>query len=151
MFLDYTTLDTGPLFATHLFDDGLILQNSFSFHLSYDLAYIDFGRPDLNSMTSPMDIAEIRMEEDFFWSAYNQGLGFGSLNETDTYSYPGDTMLYSITDTGTSAIIIASDYYEAVIDKIFTSAGILEYDLNGGMAYGPCYGEDGSTFKTFYL
>ena len=93
-----------------------------------------------------MDIVEIRTEADFFWSAYNQGIGFGSLNETSTYSYPKNTKLYSITDSGTSAIIIASDYYEAIIAKIFEAAQILKYDFKGGSAYGPCQGENGSTF-----
>ena len=86
-------------------------------------SFIDFGTPDVNAMSNPMDIVEIDMMNDFFWSAFNTGVSFGKPNKTNSFAYPG-TDVYSITDTGSSTILIRADYFEAVIDRVFKAASI---------------------------
>ena len=38
-------------------------------------------------MSSEEDIRYINVLDDFFWSAFNQGIGIGSIEVEDTYGY----------------------------------------------------------------
>ena len=67
-------------------------------------------------MSSEDDIRWIKVLDDFFWSAFNQGIGIGSTDIGDTYAYKGlkdypewvvDGAMYTIIDTGSSAILLS--------------------------------------------
>jgi hypothetical protein len=63
----------GPLLVTQLYEQNLISENTFSFYFGDlgDQSFCDFGKPSKSAMSDPDDIRELRMENDFFWSAYN--------------------------------------------------------------------------------
>ena len=71
------------------------------------------------------------------------------MDPKETYSYHKKSMLYSIIDTGSSAMIIASDYFEKLIEKIYESAGITTYEFYKGMPIGPCVDEFPSLYFMF--
>ena len=71
-------------------------------------------------MSSVDDIRWINVLDDFFWSAYNQGIGIGSIDPEDTYGYSPikdhpefvvDNAMYTVIDTGSSALIISNYFW----------------------------------------
>ena len=99
-------------------------------------------------MSSEDDIRWIELLDDFFWSAFNQGIGIGSTDIGDTYAYKGlkdypdwvvDGAMYTIIDTGSSAILISQYFFEDIIDRIYEHVGDDEYVVNGGYVYTRCY------------
>lgn len=67
-------------------------------------------------MSSESDIRYIELLDDFFWSAFNQGIGIGSTDLDDAYAYKElheypewvvDGSMYTIIDTGSSAMILS--------------------------------------------
>jgi hypothetical protein len=57
-------------------------------------------------------------------------------------------MQYSITDTGTTALLIAEPYFLAYLDKLFEAAKVDEYEIIDGYAYSPCFGADNHPFPS---
>jgi len=86
-------------------------------------------------MKNTADIRWIECLEDYFWSAFNQGVAIGNTNPENTYAYGGvekgeeeETMaLYSILDTGTSALNFSYHFYDDFIAKIFEYVGGDDY------------------------
>ena len=128
--------DRGPLLVNALIDQGFIEERKFSFYFSRvsdgPLSYVDFGAPQPQSMRDPSEIQYIKVLDDFFWSAYNQGVGIGGTSEEQTYGYSDsdefgdfvvDNSLFTIIDTGSSAINFSLLYFEDFILKIFEYVG----------------------------
>jgi hypothetical protein len=130
----------GPLFVNELHKNGLISTNAFSFYISDSggESFVDFGMPNVAVMSDPMDSVDIAMLDDFFWSSYNQAFGFGDVTPANTYTYPGNTMQYSIIDSGTTALLIAEPFFQAYLDKLFEAARVDKYDFIDGTAYSDC-------------
>ena len=75
--------------------------------------------------------------DDFFWSAYNQAIGIGSTSNNFIFGYEssnskfkqtinsqnGLNAVYSIFDTGLSAIMISGFYFDDLIKYIFKYVG----------------------------
>lgn len=59
------------------------------------------------------------MENDFFWSAYSQGVAFANTSMDSSFGYVNGSMVYSLFDTGSSGILLSSDYYETIVNKLF--------------------------------
>ena len=87
-------------------------------------------------MSSADDIRWINVLDDFFWSAYNQGIGVGSTDPEDTYAYSPiekhpdlvvNNAMYTIIDTGSSTLIVSNYYFEDLIRLIFDKVGDDEY------------------------
>ena len=66
----------------------------------------------------------ISMLDDFFWAAFNQGIGIGSTDVEDTFSYSilwdhpewvVDDAMYTVIDTGSSALIVSHYFFEDLI------------------------------------
>ena len=49
-------------------------------------------------------------------------------------------MQYSITDTGTTALLIAEPFFLAYVDKLFEAAKVDEYEFVNGYAVSSCRG-----------
>ena len=79
------------------------------------------------------EVVYIDLLDDFFWSAFNQGVGIGSTKDADVFAYSNldkqydETVqkhsVYSIIDTGINAIYFSALYYELFIRKIFDHVG----------------------------
>ena len=118
----------GPLYANAMYSQGLIDQRTVSFYYNGKVgtSYVDFGTPQVSAMSNARDIRWIEMEKDFFWSAYNSGVGIGSTDYSNTFAYASkgerhypktikDNSVYTIFDTGLSAIMLSGGYAEGVI------------------------------------
>ena len=63
------------------------------------------------------------IKKDFFWATYCQGVAIGNTKTENTYGFGTnkdaeteiDNTLYSIFDTGSSSLMIASMYYDSFI------------------------------------
>ena len=99
-------------------------------------------------MSGENDIRWINVLDDFFWSAFNQGIGVGSTDPEDTYAYSPvkdhptfvvDNAMYTIIDTGSSALIVSNYFFKDLIKLIFDKVGDDEYVFKGGYVYTRCY------------
>ena len=86
-------------------------------------------------MKNTNDIRYIELLEDYFWSAFNQGVAIGTTDPENTYGYgavdkeiEGAHKLYSILDTGSSAINFSYHYFDDFISKIFEYVGGDEWE-----------------------
>ena len=70
-------------------------------------------------MSNPNDVRDIYVENDFFWSAYSQGIAFNDTKLDNSFGYVDGQMVYSIFDSGSSGILLSSDYYESIVNKLF--------------------------------
>ena len=144
--------DYGPLIVNAMYDQDMIQTRKFSFFFVRQqeerVSFVDFGAPQPQNMKNPNQIEYIKVLDDFFWSAYNQGIAIGNLDDENTYSYQGladypdyvvDNSLYTILDTGSTAINFSSLYFEDFIDKIFAYMGGLSYKVQDGLVKTKCY------------
>lgn len=76
------------------------------------------------------------MPEDFFYGIYNFGMAFGTIENAFHYE-PSPNVdgvmltekgIYSVTDTGSSALIFTSLYFESIVREIFSVAGIRNFN-----------------------
>ena len=126
---------SGPLFVENLADANLISENKFTFYFQppSSTSYMDLGTPNVdgNKKAGSTLITTKMLENDFFWSDYNAGIAFGTIDNAYAYEatpdYPGlveGNTLYSIIDTGSTALVICALYYESIITKLFEAAQI---------------------------
>ena len=88
------------------------------------------------------------IEQDFFWGFYNTGIAIGNTqSEAKTYAYAQtsdypifqqDYSLYSIIDTGSTALVISALYYESLIMNLFNDAGIDDWQFTQGVVLTKC-------------
>lgn len=94
-------------------------DSRFSFSFQYDGdAFVDFGTPQMDAMTSDADIVDVPMQDDFYWSQFMQGVAFGDTTANNSFSFAGE--LYTIFDTGTSAMLFSGDYFTSIVTKFYT-------------------------------
>ena len=81
----------GPLWLTHIYNNGYITDLSFSTHFEgfYGSSFIDFGPPVDANMNKDY-YAEIDVDEGFFYSATPQAVRFGG-DEYPSYFTPDTT------------------------------------------------------------
>lgn len=85
---------------------------------------MDFGEPDLRHVRFGSKIVEMQLlKEDFYWGGYNTGVAIGDV-ENNAFDYPSNgqygvyqqgNSLYSIIDTGATALNISVLYYESLV------------------------------------
>lgn len=100
-------------------------------------------------------LAHINLHDDFFWSADCQGFAIGSLKDGYRWgSIKGasktvsDGMVYSIFDTGASAIIIPKAYFKNFLKELFKKViDKAEYEVDSGYVITRCY----TNFPTLYF
>ena len=100
---------------------NLISENTFSFSMApygTDSA-MDFGTPKESRMRDPEEMQWLSLNSDYFWSAHCRGFALGSPANSwawgsvkDEESTISNGEVYSMFDTGASAIIFPSFYFE---------------------------------------
>ena len=134
-----TEMEIGPILPDFLAKAGVISDNRFSFCYQYDGTYfVDFGPPQNDDMDAVEDIRDIPMLDDFYWSQWMQGIAFGDTSAANAYAFAGE--LYSIFDTGTSVMLLSSDYFESIVVKYMNDyVGSDQYAIQQGAVYSECF------------
>ena len=123
--------------------------HSFSFLMARDAegSTIDFGTPKTEErIAEGTELEYIRTLDDFYWSALCQGFAMGSTEnawkwgsvegEFDTVSLG---QVYSIFDTGSTAIILPSFYFNHFLGLLFEAIGETQFHLEEGYVFSKCY------------
>lgn len=103
--------------------------------------FVDFGTPQTSAMSDPAQRVNISMNQDFYWSANGTGVAFGDFTVNNTYKYKGGEV-YSIMDSGTSALLLTSDFFIAIVQHYMARAGITGYKILFGKVFLSCYSPD---------
>lgn len=127
---------------------NLISENTFSFSMAPfgTESTMDFGAPQESKMRDPAELQWISLNDDYFWSAHCQGFAIGSPSNSWAWgSVKGqsqtiqDGEVYSMFDTGATAIIFPKYYFQQVIMEIFSEMGGNEYEISSGYVITKCY------------
>lgn len=140
--LGNNTSAVGPLFVDALAKTKVISDNRFSFSLGYtnSSTFVDFGVPQTNAMSSQNDLRDIYVENDFFWSSYCQGMGFNNTSLDNTFGFVNGSYVYSIFDTGAAGIMLSSDYFQTIVNRIYQEyIGTQNYVIKDGTVYSQCF------------
>ncbi|MFO0117209.1 MAG: pepsin-like aspartyl protease [bacterium] len=131
----------GPLFVDALAAAKEISDQRFSFSMGYgNDTFVDFGVPQESAMSNKNDIRDIYVENDFFWSAYSQGIAFNDTKLDNSFGYVDGQMVYSIFDTGSSGILLSSDYYESIVNKLFQDyLKTMNFVIKDGVVFSQCF------------
>lgn len=98
-------------------------------------------------MKDPAEIEYIKVLDDFFWSAYNTGVAIGSIENENAFSYetlddfPGyidKNAIFSVLDTGSSAINFSSLYFNDFIAKLFAYMEVNTWQVEDGIIFTKC-------------
>lgn len=147
------TVPPHTTYPTAMVDQDLINEKKFSFYLSKKgSSYVDFGKPQTNAMKSSRDIRYIKLLDDYYWSQYNQAVAIGQLDnafnyENITYSHESNHELYTVFDTGTTAINFSALYFDSFVEAIFAYIGGDDYQVVRGHVVSKCY----ANFPTLYF
>ena len=146
----------GPSYMMALENANLVSQNTFSIQLSPygEQSHIDFGTPQAARMKHSNWVQYIELENDFFWSAKCQGFAIGQTSNSwkwgsilDSYDTVSSGSVYSIFDTGSSAIIFPRAYFARFLVELYSGMGGDEYELASGYVMSKCYPD----FPTLYF
>ena len=105
---------------------------------------VDFGAPALSKIKDQDDLVYIDMEDDFYWSQWNTGVSIGDpINPANTfaYQYQGDKYavtvknrsIYSMLDSGSTAIYFSELYFEDFIRTLFDYVGSDDFKMVDGI------------------
>ena len=86
------------------------------------------------------------IEEDFFWAAYVPGVAFRDTSEENIYAFePIEDLLtstvdgfYTMLDTGSTAIMISSLYYESYVRELFARSPDADWFFDNNNLYTQC-------------
>ena len=143
--------DSGPLYIEKLHEAGSIDANKFSFYFQQPgkESWVDLGEPDLTHKKDGTEFVETQLlDPDFFWGQYNTGVAIGEISNSFAYEQTPDypifvenNSMYAIIDTGSTALMFSSLYYESLIYKIFEYAGISDWTFAQGAVECACNAE----------
>ena len=146
---DNTEHDKADLYVRAMVRQGLITEPTFSFFFQRKgyVSYMDFGPAQTANMRDPAMLRSVKHLKDFFWAQYNQGVGIGGKTDVNVWGYEEapeyvtvkNNAMYSVVDTGSSAINFSSLYYEDLIYKIYEKVGGNEYQFQQGLLLSKCY------------
>lgn len=113
-------------------------NSSFSFTFPTDT----LPRPD--SQGEELLIGEVRVHDDFFWSAQTTAVRFGS-SESNAFAFPidekyaidGHDGVYTILDTGASAIYISNLWFDSFMHHLSRVADS-KFEAYKGRTYARC-------------
>ena len=146
----------GPSYMMAMQNAGLIDENTFSTYMvkGGEQSFMDFGKPREDRMRDRSEMAYINLNEDFFWSAFCQGFAIGNTNNgwswgsvKDQSTLVDDGNVYSIFDTGASAIVFPKTYFSQLLTQLYATMVGDEYELAQGYVVTKCY----SDFPTLYF
>lgn len=142
---------TGPLLIEALANAKIIDANMFSFYFepanpSTNDSWIDLGQPDLSNVKQGTTLKPTQLiNPDFFWGFQLRGVAIGDIKNAfafeNTEEYPKfikDNSIYSIIDTGSTALSISALYYESLIVNLFEKAGIDDWKYEQGVIFTKC-------------
>lgn len=93
----------------------------------------------MSAMSNSAAIRDIYVENDFFWSAYAQGLAFNDTSMDNNFGFNNGSMVYSIIDTGSSGLLMSSDYFSSIVTTLFeTYIGNMNYVIKNGVVFSQC-------------
>ena len=113
------------------------------------ISWVDFGKPNKSETVSEPVVMENL--EDYFWSFTNEGVRIGE-NDSNAFAYAqsgemdkdvtnlknGDFKgVYTIFDTGEPNILISRYWFDALVIKLYQSAGTV-YEKKDGILYSTC-------------
>lgn len=138
----------GPSYMMALENAGLISENTFSVEIAPfgSDSTMDFGAPQESKMRDPAELQWISINDDYFWSAHCRGFALGA--PTNSWAWgsvqgEGETVsngeVYSIFDTGASAIVFPKYYFGQVLKEMFSEMGGDEYEVADGYVISKCY------------
>jgi hypothetical protein len=91
-------------------------------------------------MSNQYDMRDVYVENDFFWSAFSQGLAYGDTSLDNSYGYINGSYVYSIFDTGSAGILLSSDYFSEMINKLYYDhIGSMNYVIQNGVVFSQCF------------
>jgi len=154
---------SGPLYIEALHRAGVIQANKFSFYFTSpsSLSWVDLGEPIEKNIKTDAVIKDVQfIEEDFFWGQFCQGVAIGDTTAPNSYAWAelegyttwrSDNSFYSIIDTGSTAIMISSVYFESLILNIFARVPEANWQFNEreGVVVTECNHEYPSVFFLF--
>lgn len=138
----------GPSYMSAMTNAGLISENTFSFSIAPfgQESFMDFGVPNASRMRDASEMQYIDLNDDFYWSANTQGFAIGDTTNSwawgaikDADATVNKNEVYSIFDTGASAIIFPTDYFGSFLTEMFNEMGGDEYELSAGYVVTKCY------------
>lgn len=118
MLVTTTEQEIGPLYVNELYKQKSIPEPVFALgyqgYSNEEASFVDFGTPNerrvkegaLNETTS----VDIKIYDDFFWSASLEALRFSSAEE-DPVAFRTINEPYTIFDSGSAHLIIANSLY----------------------------------------
>ena len=136
----------------------LINETTFAFSVAPlgQASAIDFGSYDPDRIKSGETMLYIDLNEDFFWSAQCQGFALGTTENAwkwgsvkGAYQTVGNGMIYSIFDTGSSAIIIPEVFFGNFLDLIYAQMEGKEHEVEAGYVVTKCYPDFPTMFFLF--
>lgn len=96
------------------------------------------------------------MDPDFFWGHYNTGVAIGDIsngfayeNSSEYGTFVQDNSIYSIIDTGSTALMISALYFESLVYAIFNYAGIDDWSFSQGAVECSCSADLPSVYFQF--
>ena len=142
---------TGSLYFLKLATDGVISEHKFSFYISEpginSTSFLDLGEPNLDNIRNDTTVKTTQLiKDDYYFAGYCQGVAIGSDSAQTLYAWENqsgqdtivDNSVYSIIDTGASAIMISALYYESLIEEIMTWVPNVEVTYADGYVQVPC-------------
>lgn len=127
---------------------GLISQNTFSFYIAPygQESAMDFGAPKSDRMRDANELQYVNLLDDFFWSANCKGFALGSVDNgwqwgaiKDQTETVANGEVYSLFDSGASAIIFPSDYFGGFLEEMYGMMAGNEYEVAEGYVVTKCY------------
>jgi len=80
---------------------------------------VDFGVPNPKNVKGGRltKAASLRMNSDFFWSSFMQGVSFGDIGEKNTFGFV-EGPVYTIFSSGSSFIQVPSKFFNKILQKM---------------------------------
>ena len=122
---------------------------SFYFQHPSEDSWMDLGEPHESLKKEGTEWVTTQLiDPDFFWGFYNTGIAIGNIENSFAYEPYNDNQLpeevfkdnalYSIIDTGSTALVISVVWYESLIRNIFEYAGIDDWRYEQGVILTQC-------------
>lgn len=139
----------GPSLMNALSNANRIPENTFSLMVQQAgrSSLIDFGAPQSSRLQSGASLAYIPLEEDFFFSAFCQGIAIGDTSSASSYNWQNiegqeatirDNAMYSIFDSGATAVILPQYYFTQVLGLIYAKIDRPEYEVQNNYVVTKC-------------
>ena len=151
---------TQKLYVEALVESDIIPVNKFSFYFTEksEMSWVDLGEPQQDNVRFDGELIELQMITDYFWSDFCQGVAIGDTSEENTFGWEYnddyrrvstmDHSIYTVFDTGSTAIMVSGMYYESFVRAIFAR---VEEGINWFADDGIVYTECDATYPSIFF